>query len=276
MQEQGNKNITKSQPNTYRIISGWKYGDFVDAVYTSIPPSRERKYLPLNEKEYVVLSTGEIKEFQETENTKSKHCILQAMHTLRRIISGNYNPENKLKTLFVTLTYAENMTDPDKLYTDFKEFIRLLRKYAGQNIEYICVREPQERGAWHCHAMLIGEKNIYVKPDDLRRFWPHGRCKAERVKDVNSAGAYLCAYFCNTEKGAKKMGRIGLYPKNFKFYTTSKGIKKPVKIETTLHELNEAGNEIHRKEFDIKLPESEMVNSILKVTYKLSTLPERI
>ena len=261
--------IHRTMINTKRQVTAWRYGDRIDIVYTSIPPKKTKSIEQINELEYVVLSTGEVREYKMTENSKNQRLVMLAMHQLRRIISGNYDPTQKQKTLFITLTYAENMKDPEKLYLDFKQFIRLVRSKTGQKIEYICVREPQERGAWHCHAMLIGERNLYIKPDDLRKMWPRGRCKAERIKDVDSAGAYLCAYFCNTEKGAKKMGRIEMYPKNFKFYTTSRGIVKPEKITTTIAELGEMGEVVYQKEYEVDLGEG-ITNQVVKRTYKIN------
>lgn len=265
---QTHNNKIKSQ----RQLPAYVYGDRIDIIYTSIPPSRSRKIYPLNEREYIVLSTGEVKNFMEKETSKSKSDIMVAMHQLRRIINANYDPKNKLHQLFITLTYAENMTDPEKLYVDFHEFIRKAKRHFrnqnGAEIDYICVREPQERGAWHCHVLIKSDRNIYIKPDQLRWAWPHGRCKAERVKDVESAGAYLTAYFCNDES-RKKLGRIALYPKGFKFYTTSKGIVKPEKKYISLDEIEKQGDLVYEKSFDIELKEG-MKQTVVRRTYRMN------
>src|SRR5574344_1588357 len=57
--------------------------------------------------------------------------------------------------LFVTLTYKENMTDTKRLYRDFKAFFMRLRRAYPFLKEYFVAFEPQERGSWHAHMILL-------------------------------------------------------------------------------------------------------------------------
>ena len=61
----------------------------------------------------------------------------------------NNNFTGKPNELFVTLTYAKNMTDTKRLYTDMNKFIKRLKyKYKeSSDIDYLAVVEPQGRGA---------------------------------------------------------------------------------------------------------------------------------
>src|SRR5699024_3425633 len=98
----------------------------------------------LNSDEYVLLETGEIKEFEKKENrSQSYNSLRQTFKRLRYLINNNF-VGNK-NELFLTLTYKENMTDPKKLYKDIEKFIKRLR-YRFENestIDYINVVEPQ-------------------------------------------------------------------------------------------------------------------------------------
>lgn len=69
--------------------------------------------------------------------------------------------------LWVTLTYRQNMTDIPTLRTDYDQFIRKLRRKYGA-LDYIYAIEPQERGAWHIHALIKSSSNkpLYI-PNDV-------------------------------------------------------------------------------------------------------------
>lgn len=68
----------------------------------------------------------------------------------------------------LTLTYRENMQDRERLYDDFKRFLRLLRKaLAGRPWPYVAVPEKQDRGSYHIHLAVKGWQQIKV----IRRCW---------------------------------------------------------------------------------------------------------
>ena len=82
----------------------------------------------------------------------------------------NTNITDVSKGRWVTLTYAENMTNTERLYTDFKKFKQKLKRYLKQEFEYIVAMEPQGRGAWHAHIVLIFEnKAPYIPNDEMAR-----------------------------------------------------------------------------------------------------------
>lgn len=160
--------------------------------------------------------------------------------------------------LWITLTYAENMTDTKRLYTDFDKFMKRFRYRYGK-VEYIVAAEPQGRGAWHMHLLLIFEKQPpYIPNALLAEIWGHGFVKINKLKNVDNIGAYLTAYLGDMElsnseevngqevklievegktKRFVKGARLKLYPKGFNLYRISKGIKAPT-VELILeHEL---------------------------------------
>ncbi|MEK3997382.1 hypothetical protein MKY29_21985, partial [Psychrobacillus sp. FSL K6-2365] len=81
---------------------------------------------------YVDLSTGEIKEFQHSMTRQDNYNSLrQTFKKIRYLINNNF--VGSRNELHITLTYAENMTDPKQLYKDFKNFVERLRtKYKNE------------------------------------------------------------------------------------------------------------------------------------------------
>ena len=235
----------------------------------------------INKTEYVNLSTGEIKKYNLSENKCNIESIRKTFKELIYLIRHNFtsNSENQL---FITLTYAENMEDKGKLYNDFKNFYkRLKRRYKGIKFDYILVAEPQERGAWHIHLMLKADKPLYIHDSVIRELWGHGITQAERLKS-DDVGKYYVAYFTNLEIETKderskekkyvKGARLQLYPSGMKIYRTTKGIKKPPKIDITFGELQKQfGAPIWKQEYEIFKAENgseEIVNKLYKASFK--------
>lgn len=235
----------------------------------------------IDDEHYEIISTGEVKEFVHWDNrSKGLNSLRKTFEKLRDTINANVT--NPSACLWVTLTYrmenGEPMTDPDLLYYDFQNFVKKVNQYCiaqKRNYgkpEYICVREPQRTGAWHCHVIFIfpTPNAPYIPNADIEKMWGQGftstkKLKSQFGKDIDNVGAYLTAYLgdipleeglitpnCNVlefeikeavttdEKTGKpvpkkylKGARLHFYPSNFKLYNTSRGIQKPVKYETT-------------------------------------------
>lgn len=198
----------------------------------------------------------QLKEYKQGQIEKQANELRKTFKRLRNIINANITDPNKC--LWVTLTYADNITGKDgneKLYKDFKCGIQRLRRKYG-HFEYISVVEPQGRGAWHVHAIFIFNKKIYIPNKEIAAAWGQGFTKTKKMNsDVDNLGSYLTAYLTDIpldevkdkhlyklddaenflehniiEKEGKKFikgGRIPLYPLNMKIYRTSRGIKQP-------------------------------------------------
>lgn len=221
----------------------------------------------ISKDEYVVLETGEIKEFNHIENrSQSMNSLRQTFKKLRYLINNNFvGAKNELH---MTLTYAENMTDTERLYADFKRFMmRLKRKYKGQSIDYLNVIEPQERGAWHCHLLLrfndVG--SIFLENKKIAEMWGQGFVTIRSLAEVDNIGAYLSAYLSDIEltdeteplaytdgteivektvEGQKKKfikgGRLHMYPPSMKLYRKSRGIVPPTRKKMTYEDAKKA------------------------------------
>lgn len=221
----------------------------------------------ISKDEYVVLETGEIKEFNHIENrSQSMNSLRQTFKKLRYLINNNFvGAKNELH---MTLTYEENMTDTERLYADFKRFMmRLKRKYKGQSIDYLNVIEPQERGAWHCHLLIrfndVG--SIFIENKKIAEMWGQGFVTIRSLAEVDNIGAYLSAYLSDIEltdeteriaytdgteivektvEGQKKKfikgGRLHMYPPSMKLYRKSRGIVPPTRKRMTYEDAKKA------------------------------------
>lgn len=107
--------------------------------------NRQIQIKKLNENEYLNLVTGEIITCNHIKNrSESLFQVSQSLKRLRDYINTNViEPKN---CRWITLTYAENMTNTEKLYIDFKNFMKRLRyKLKSYKMEYIVAMEPQGR-----------------------------------------------------------------------------------------------------------------------------------
>lgn len=206
--------------------------------------------------------TREVKEFKHLNNRACDlKSISKSLSRLRDYLNTNIIDVSRCR--WVTLTYAENMTDTKRLCEDFKNFNKRLRYHIG-HYEYIVAMEPQGRGAWHCHVVMIFDnKAPYIPNELMSKIWGNGFVTVKKLDDVDNVGAYLTAYlgdmemqeFCESEKAVEIIGkrvevksieieedgviktkqyikgaRLYMYPPQFNLYRCSKGIKKPVVI----------------------------------------------
>lgn len=242
-----------------------RMGNITEVRYMKRTP--ECSIQKLNKDSYVILSTGELQEFEHTETrAENLTSVSQSLANLRDLL--NTNITNTSRCLWVTLTYKENMQDNRRLYQDFRKFhmrmLHHLKKHSLPTYEYIVAMEPQGRGAWHAHlVMIFPEKAPFIPNDTLASVWGHGFTKTKPLKDVDNVGLYLTAYLTDMElpdvissshgkikgnlkavsavdeqgnqqtKAIVKGARLKLYPSGFRIYRTSRGIRKPEVINCT-------------------------------------------
>ena len=203
--------------------------------------------------EYIDTRSGEIKQFKhQTSRADNLQSVSRSLALGRDMLNANIDDVANCRWL--TLTYAENMTDPKKLMFDFKNFNKRCREKFG-HYEYITAAEPQGRGAWHLHCVLIfPHKAPYMANDVVADLWKQGFVTVKRLDNVDNVGAYLTAYLGdmelteataqgirgevktveyeeNGEQKSKryiKGARMHMYPVGFNIFRYSKGCKKPV------------------------------------------------
>jgi len=201
----------------------------------------------ISKTEYKNIRTGQIGQYQEHEG-KYDESLKKTFARLRGLIRTNFT-SGRMDQIFITLTYKDRQISGERLATDFKAFFKRLRRhYPQKQFEYIAVMEPQKDGTWHVHLLLkvTNEASLYIKHDVLMKLWGQGGVRVEALKSVDDTGAYYVAYFTDTldesKEGTKqkmKAERLKYYPKNFKFYRCSRGIKEPEKVETFGSVVNE-------------------------------------
>ncbi|MBQ4042873.1 MAG: hypothetical protein IJD06_02670 [Clostridia bacterium] len=216
----------------------------------------------LNADEYFDIRTGEVKNFEHQEkrldDTKS---LKRSFADARRIINANITDPAKCR--FITLTYAENMRNEKKLYNDFQNFWKRKIRPTYPNTEYIIAAEPQARGAWHLHMLLLfPDEAPFIQNEQLAKMWGHGFVSVRAIDKVDNIGAYLVAYLADIPveeytdiqnirasaivtkehidddgnlipKKVVKGARLSLYPVGMHVFRWSSGIQKPQQYYTT-------------------------------------------
>ena len=278
MQENNNTSRIKIQEvkpqkiEKEKIVKMTIQGDnYVDVLEMKQPAKATIR--KLSNDHYLVLSTGEIKEYDNEKTTeKDKSNLKKTFIKLRQLIRTNFTNDSQ-NQLFITLTYAENMTDEKRLYSDFDKFFKRLKyKYKKHKLDYIAVVEPQGRGAWHIHLMLKSDQPIlYIDNVKLTKIWGLGSTDTQRLKS-NDVGSYYVAYFTDIlqegKDGSKKRikgSRLSMYPKDFKFYRTSRGIKKPKEIQEEYGKLEDYGyKKTYEKAFKLSDEEEKRILNIIQ------------
>lgn len=260
----------------------------------------------INKNEYMLRDTGEIKEYVKSENRSQNIAGLKkTFKKIRDLINNNF--VGGANELHITLTYAENMQDPKKLYKDFDKFIKRFKYRFKHDLDYMCVVEPQGRGAWHCHLLLKFNNldRVYIPNDEIAKIWGNGFTHTDSLEGIDNIGAYLSAYLGDVEMtdeviidilarglygkieikevekdGLKKKfikgGRLHHYPPGMNIYRKSKGIKFPSEEYMKFSDVKKivgSAKPTFEKTILIKDPATDRVfNEITYQTYNLKRL----
>lgn len=211
---------------------------------------------PISSDNFIVLSTGEVKCFENHAENRTDNIrnLQKTFRNLSDLINANVYPSNAANCRFITLTYAENMTDPERLYQDFTNFnkrfkYRMLK--LNYRYEYIVVLEAQQRGAFHLHCIFIFNKKApFLDNTELAKTWGLGFVDIRSLdQNVDNIGCYLTSYLTdmpvdeNSELSSDVLGgdiknlngkrivkgaRLKMIPAGTRIYRCSRGIKKPI------------------------------------------------
>lgn len=250
-----------SQICSYKDMGNVKEIKILDYIPPGVPIKK------LSKTDYINLDTGELKKFDTsgTSRNDNKDSLYKTFRNIRDLINTNFVGGSN--ELHIILTYAELMTDTERLYKDCKSLLKKLRR-KFPTLEYVQVAEPQQRGAWHIHMLCKIEQNkkLYIENAELRDMWGNGFVVVKRLESVDNIGAYLSAYLgdifiedidkikdndtvvekeitdISGEKVKKKIvkgGRLHLYPKGMNIYRKSKGIIVPTVEKMTVKQAKE-------------------------------------
>lgn len=268
----------KKQINDEKSVTAHVYGDTIE-LSTALGGTPVMK--KLNRDEMVNRQTGEITEIHHVTSradTKNYESLRSTFKRLKRLIGANF--QGGYSELWCTLTYkASPMTDPVRLYADFKRMMRRIRRLTGKYIAYIVVIEPQASGSLHAHLLLktIDHSRLYIPNKQLAKAWGQGFVNVKRLNDSDNVASYVMAYVSDIDlnnlegtykdsKASKRIvkgGRLALYPIGMQIYRRSRhGIKDPIKIKgmkktiKSKYHIDDAVPDFYRK-FDIKRKSGE-------------------
>ena len=260
--------------------------------------------MPISKHEYVLLSTGEVKCFENhaEDRTENIRNLEKTMRRLSDLINVNISPKNVKRCRFITLTYKENMTDSERLYHDFRNFNKRFKRYMaqhGHSYEYIITVEAQGRGALHLHCIFIFAREApYIENSMVAEMWGLGFVSVKAVDEsIDDIGKYLTAYLTDlpvddtdfaaelaggqvkeVDAGGKskriiKGARLKLIPAGMRIYRYSKGIRKPVvkkmAFGEALQELSDDGySKVGEYALEIQDVERDFKTWYIKQTYK--------
>jgi len=251
--------IPPKNPNL--AVKVTEMGNVIEVQYMSRRNCKQTIQMLQGGEQFVICATGEIKDVEHHNTRKdNKKGLYKTFANARAVINANVTDVSKVR--WCTLTYAENMTDPKRLYEDFRNFNWRFQYYCKTHgyskPEYIVMMEPQGRGAWHAHLLYIwqDQKAPYISNQDFRELWGHGFVRIKKLDNVDNVGAYLTAYLGDMEidemdvskavgkqckvvetedengqkvkKAIVKGARLDLYPANFNMLRCSRGVKRPV------------------------------------------------
>lgn len=245
------KRIDKKSPVTAHI-----YGDTVEISTALGGTPIMRK---ISKDEMVNTLTGKVVKIHHVKNRadpKNYQSLRSTFKRLKRLIGANFRGGHS--ELWLTLTYRESpMTDAQRLYRDFKNFMAKLRRKTKKDLAYLVVIEPQASGSLHAHVLMktLDKSTLYIANEVVAQAWGQGFVNVRRLKDTDNVGSYLIAYlsdvdlnnlegdFEHTKTKTKKIikgGRLALYPIGMQIYRTSrKGISQPIKLKDSKENIQE-------------------------------------
>lgn len=113
---------------------------------------------------------------------------------------------------WITLTYADAMTEHKKIYEDGKMFLRRLQRYLNnqtdlsdgqKTFKHITVAEPQGEehdNSWHMHILLIFEDvALFISNDTITELWGCGMTDTHKVYDADGLALYFKVYLSDIE-----------------------------------------------------------------------------
>ncbi len=155
----------------------------------------------------------DIMEQIEYEIRKIASSVRRTKTQIKRMVNSNPNL-NK----FMTLTFANNMTDLKQANYLFNQFVKRL-VYRYPDFEYLAVPEYQDRGAVHYHLLC----NLpYIEITGLEYIWSHGHVNIRQIGEVNNLGSYMSKYL-----GKDLFNQVMFNKKKF---FCSQNLKRPVEL----------------------------------------------
>lgn len=245
-----------------KMVQVKRMKNVVEIVHINKKTSGLDQIKKISKTEYVLKETGEIFEYNLSQNKSENLASLKkTFRRIRDLINNNF--DGSQNELHVTLTYAENMIDTKRLYSDFKAFWkRFVRKY-GAEFDYLSIVEPQARGAWHFHVLIKGKspEKLFLPNHEIAALWKQGFTSTKSTHGVDNMGAYITAYLADlelNEENAQMMSFDGL--KNAEIKTVEVEGKEKRFVKGARVHMYPSGMNIVRSSRGIVPPEVEQLS----------------
>ena len=181
--------------------------------------------------------------------TRFETSILRSKRMIRRLIDANVNQYNETDK-FVTLTFKEkdmNKLTRDYVFYSLKEFMRKMYDMYGK-FEYIAVIEKGETGTKRLHLHLVCFGLKYLHQTKLQKIWSKGIVDIRKIEVFEnssySISSYMTKYISKTLSG-------DYIPQGKKFYSTSRGLKKPLEDYLTIGEYEKIEGDLGKEVFKV-------------------------
>jgi len=171
----------------------------------------------------------------ETESDFHSNSVYRTRKKVKLLLDANSDTRyfqrlSSFRVLFLTLTFAENITDLQRANRLFKNFIKRLNYNLSlvprplnepyENLRYLTVPEFQKRGAVHYHTIFFKFPKVADTNKFINEIWTHGFTFNETLKDPSHLVNYVTKYFTKSQKDPRY--------KNQKKFFCSRGIKQPL------------------------------------------------
>jgi len=241
--------VEEIPPEATATVRMFKKGIEIQTLGRAPPKFTTRK---LSKTEYVDMLTGEIRQYNRSENRAlSINSLQKSFRNLSDIIKANFVGGSEI---MITVDYGVPMTNTDKLTNDIKLFIRKLRRKIPC-LEYINIVEYKGNGDLHAHILMFrsDSKRLTFDRDWLVKKWNNQNLYVQRIKNFEAVEK-LTTYF-NPFWNKKKFDRLRFYDSDFKIYRCSRGIARPTATELTYAEAEELIEHL-----DLKLKHQERLS----------------
>lgn len=240
-------------------------------------PTNLPELIRLSRDEYLVRSTGEVRQYRHHARHKSRvedDQLVSLHHSVTRLnqlITCNF--QGTPNELMLTLTYGGTLRDQRKTFAvdglsdrerqvanDFnreavKGMHRDLRNFLGRlkrrcetsqhQLRYVYCWQAQGDATMHLHVLvkLMGAKSFRLSIEALSKLWGLGDVDIKQLKNVAHIGAYVSSFMLNDRNPDNPSdpdthyARLKYYPPNFKIFGGSINLNRPKKYRSTYGEL---------------------------------------
>ena len=233
----------------------------------------------ISKDEYVKVETGEVFKYNTNANkTDNTVSIKKSLKNLRKLILNNFV---ELESIFITLTYKDEMFDFTQAGQNYTKFFESLKKhYKHYNLKYLRIIEPTDKGNWHIHVLLKSAEKadkFYISQETVQNIWKHGSVKVEQIHNIEGLANYFCTYSNDdkalTEKAkpkhVKKQERWKYYPYRARIFAKSNDIVYPQTVKATRGQVDELLKDYKRVSAStLTVKDSETGRVVNKVNYE--------